>query len=297
MEAVVFQDSPLAEYLEGEGGHDSEWVDAEDKGNVDSASSSPSFAPRGKPTARLKFRQRLPTPLRLHIPQSSAIAAIHNTCSRAVNSRLGRVDNAKFLEQFRYIIVASHLLSETSYLGSSRDVPLPLPDAPQVGAFTLAGAAATATLAFAIAWLIHLTRGGVAKGRTLVFFGTLAVLGLVTYAYVRRQWLQYVRQQALAETSEFVAKSQEFDAVATAALNLIQEVELVSRGYRLSTPLPPISRIEDRHQTRRCGRLRKALRLCFADIFPRYAQAYSILKPLAFLPSFPSAFSDHYGID
>lgn len=67
----------------------------------------------------------------------------------------------------------------------------------------------------------------------MVFFGTLAVLGLVTYAYVRRQWLQYVRQQALAETSEFVAKSQEFDAVATAALNLIQEVELVSRGYRL----------------------------------------------------------------
>ncbi|RFU32047.1 hypothetical protein B7463_g4336, partial [Scytalidium lignicola] len=280
MEAIVFQDSPLAEYLEGEGGNVSEWADAESKGNDDSIPSSPSFAPRGKPTARLKFRQSLPPPLRLNIPQNHTIAAIHNTCSRAVNSRLGRADNARFLEQFRYIIVASQLLSGTSYLGSSRDAPLPSPEAPQAGAFTLAGAAATATLAFAIAWLIHWTRGGVAKGRMLVLLGILGVLALVSYAYIRRQWLQYLRQRTLAETSEFVAKSQEFDVVATAALNLIQEVELVSRGYRLSTPLPPISRLEDRHQTRRCARLRKALRLCFADVIPRYCQACTALKPL-----------------
>ncbi|KAH8815133.1 Mysoin-binding motif of peroxisomes-domain-containing protein [Xylogone sp. PMI_703] len=282
MEAVVFQDSPLADYLEGkgEGGSVSEWADAESKGDDDSAPPSPSFAPRGKPTARLKFRQSLPPPLRLTIPRNVAIAAIHDTCSKAVNSRLGRVENARFLEQFRYIIVASQLLSGTSYLGSSRDTPLPTPDAPQVGAFTLAGAAVTATLGFSIAWLIHWTRGRVAKGRMLILLGFLSVLALVSYAYVRRQWLQYLRQRALAETSEFVAKAQELDVVATAALNLIQEVELVSRGYRLSTPLPPISRLEDRHQTRRCSRLRKALRLCFADVIPRYSQACTALKPL-----------------
>ncbi len=48
-----------------------------------------------------------------------------------------------------------------------------------------------------------------------------------------------------------------------------------------STPLPPISRLEDHSQTRRCARLRKSLRLCFADILPKYTQACTTLKPLA----------------
>lgn len=48
-----------------------------------------------------------------------------------------------------------------------------------------------------------------------------------------------------------------------------------------STPLPPISRLEDRGQTKRCSRLRKVVRLCFADILPRYNQACTVLKPLA----------------
>lgn len=45
--------------------------------------------------------------------------------------------------------------------------------------------------------------------------------------------------------------------------------------------MPPISRLEDRSQTRRCARLRKALRLCFADVIPRYTQACVVLKPFA----------------
>jgi hypothetical protein len=48
-----------------------------------------------------------------------------------------------------------------------------------------------------------------------------------------------------------------------------------------STPLPPISRLEDRSQTRRCARLRKALRVCFADVIPIYNQACIALKPFA----------------
>jgi hypothetical protein len=161
---------------------------------------------------------------------------------KALNSRLGRADNARFLERFRYIIVASQLLNAHSYLvqpghGQSRDAAVASPDAPQLGAFTLAGVSVTASSAFALAWLIHWTRGGakstVGNGRMVVCLATMILLAVVSYAYMRRQWLQYLRQQTLAEMSNFVAKAQDFDGVAAGALTLVQEVELVSRGYRM----------------------------------------------------------------
>ncbi|KAI8174260.1 Proliferating cell nuclear antigen [Colletotrichum sp. SAR 10_75] len=46
----------------------------------------------------------------------------------------------------------------------------------------------------------------------------------------------------------------------------------------LSAPLPPISRIEDRSQTRKCVRLRKALKACFADVIPAYDQTMLVVK-------------------
>ncbi|KAG4026216.1 hypothetical protein MFRU_043g00210 [Monilinia fructicola] len=307
METIIQEDSPLAVYLEGEGGEDTQWASSHE-GDADSDLSSPSFAPRGKPTVPLKFRHKLPPPLQLAPARNTTVAAIHNTCSvsrhldlirtlsshkqlqRAVNSRLGRADNAKFLERFRYVIVASQLLNTDSFLGQtghgqSRDATGPILDAPQLGPFTLSGAAATAALAFSFTWLIHWTRGNgtfvSGKIRLAILSTTIILSGVILYTYVRRQWLQYLRQQSIVEASQFVHKAQEFDAVAAGALTLVQEVELVSRGYRLSTPLPPVSRLEDRSQTRRCTRLRKILRTSFANIIPRYIQACNLLKPLA----------------
>jgi hypothetical protein len=159
-----------------------------------------------------------------------------------VNSRLGRADNARFLERFRYIIVASQLLNTHSFPGQashghSREATIPPPDAPQLGNITLAGIAVTASFAFALAWLIHWTRGAgsstAGKGRMVIFLAFVVVLATVSYAYMRRQWLQYTRQQSLAEVSDFVSKAQSFDSIVGGALTLVQEVELVSRGYRL----------------------------------------------------------------
>jgi len=146
------------------------------------------------------------------------------------------------LEHFRYTIVASQLLSEHSYLGQpvhgqSRDPSLRTPTAPVPGSFTLGGAGATALLAFAVAWLIHWTRGDgesvAGKGRIVVFLAVMIAFIAVGYAYVRRRWLQYLRQQTLAEISEFVVTAHDFDTAAAGALTLVQEVELVSRGYRM----------------------------------------------------------------
>ncbi|PQE14135.1 proliferating cell nuclear antigen protein [Rutstroemia sp. NJR-2017a BVV2] len=289
METIIYEDSPLAAYLEGEGGEDAQWTSSRE-GDADSNSSSPSFAPRGKPTIPLKFRHKLPPPLQLSTSRNPTVAAIHNTCSKAVNSRLGRADNARFLERFRYVIVASQLLNTHSFIGQavhgqSRDTSGPSPDSPQVAPFTISGVAATATLAFSFAWLVHWTRGDGSfihgKLRITILSSVIVASAFILYTYMRKQWLQYLRQQAVSEASQFVQQSQEFDSVAAAALTLVQEVELVSRGYRLSTPLPPVSRLDDRTQTRRCARLRKILRNSFANIIPRYKQACDTLRPLA----------------
>jgi hypothetical protein len=115
MEVVVSEDSPLAGYLEGfgtlclqkamidqaannffqgEGGEEPQGIPGREH-DASSRSSSPTYAPRGRPTVRAKFRSKLPPPLRLAIPQNNAVAAIHNTCSvssKKISSRWAFVD-------------------------------------------------------------------------------------------------------------------------------------------------------------------------------------------------------------
>jgi hypothetical protein len=110
-------------------------------------------------------------------------------------------------------------------------------DQGQLGAFTWAGAAFTAFFGFALAWLVHWTRNGgvsaVGKGRMAVFLAILAAGSLILRASVRRQWLHSLRQETLSRASDLVAQSQQFDHVVSSALSLVQEVELVSRGYKM----------------------------------------------------------------
>ena len=165
---------------------------------------------------------------------------------RAVNSRLGSRENARFLEQFRYTIVASQLLSNeisVSHYNAFADNQSPGHGLtsiaqPPVVPVNLTGTFSTGAAAFILIWLIHWARGaGNSKlgSGSLSLVGTfIAVGGLIIYAFIRRQWLQYLRQRTVESASTFVAQSQAFDAAASAAVALVQEVELVSRGYRMS---------------------------------------------------------------
>ncbi|KAI5305557.1 hypothetical protein KEM55_008939, partial [Ascosphaera atra] len=81
--------------------------------------------------------------------------------------------------------------------------------------------------------------------------------------------------------------SHSYDSAASASLVLIQEVELVSRGYRLSHPLPPISRLESQshgqgqqNQRKRCLRLRRALARTSADLLHAFWDARLALETL-----------------
>ncbi|KAI5287415.1 hypothetical protein KEM54_006013, partial [Ascosphaera aggregata] len=54
------------------------------------------------------------------------------------------------------------------------------------------------------------------------------------YSLSRRHWLRHLRRYVIEVTGGLVGNSQSFDSAASAALAVIQEVELVSRGYKLN---------------------------------------------------------------
>lgn len=67
--------------------------------------------------------------------------------------------------------------------------------------------------------------------------------------------------------------SETLDSKVHRALITIQEIELVSRGYRLSMPLSPVSRIEQTSKARRCIALRSRLSSILRRAFIIYEEA------------------------
>ncbi|KAG9250023.1 Mysoin-binding motif of peroxisomes-domain-containing protein [Emericellopsis atlantica] len=306
MEPVVYEETPLAAYLRADAGSgdESEWgaavqqhdddddVDGHDQSSVMSTSPSPSprFAPTGRPHIRGGPKKSAALP-RLDIRPlgrgGTAQGGLKRNYSTAMAASIDRADNAKFLEKFRYVIVASQLLSGHSIPGPSQG-PLD-PGEGMAGSdgptFSTEGMAASVLGALAVAtvlsWVLGKGTTRVTKKR-LVFLVALAAAGvLVGQVYMKRQWLRYRREQSLAEVAAFVAASQELDGVVGSALSLIQDVGLVSRGYRISAPLPPVSRIEDKVQDRKCARLRKALRSTIADVLKTYIQVSTVVRGFA----------------
>ncbi|KAJ5629999.1 hypothetical protein N7528_003656 [Penicillium herquei] len=312
MEALVYENSPLADYLQGEGDPEESWpIEGAYSENEEDVPST-NFAPRGASKFQDRVRNKLPTPLDLsNTRQSAVVGKLYNACSvrrafervlsestllisfvhtqSALNARIGRGDNERFLEQFGYVIVASQLLNEhsaPSYTSAADVVSASQPaDLPSLSTtFGLHGAIVTATTSFSIAWLIHWGRSRTGSGlnprRAGILLIVVPLLGLVFYAFAKRQWLKYLRHQAVDAAGTFIQNAQGFDSAASASVVFIQEVELVSRGYRISTPLPPISRLEDQVQTRRCLRLRRTVSECFWAMLERYVSSQNTLRPL-----------------
>jgi len=287
--------SPLAAYLEGEGSFEPDFSEDEQKARTNYSSSpalsgttSHSFAPCAK-----SIPHRLPPPPIINTPApQSDLTRAYNAWSTAWNAQIGRADNAKFIEHFRYIIVASQLLNEYLDHGASQSVPAPCPSldgaaddlSNPTASASLYGAAATAVAALALAYLLQWTRSrqdaSLSKSRVGLALIVLLVVAFVGYQYGRRQWLQSLRRQAVGAATDLTSNWQAFELSSSSALSFIQEVELVSKGYRLSTPLPPASRLEDNGPTRRCAKLRKALHKAYSSTIPTCIDACVSLRTL-----------------
>jgi Mysoin-binding motif of peroxisomes len=231
-----------------------------------------------------------------------------SSLQQAVNSRLHRAENEQFLEHFRYTIVASNLLDE--HPGYARPVNLPAQAPPQPEEYSLAswtvnGVAVTTTLPFTIAWLIHWAvsarSGEIGWSRLMVLIVALIASMSFLYVYARKQRLHTLRQNAVKSLTALTTNFEALEVSSSAALTMIQEVELVSRGYRLSvssfydtkvlnidvlnstTPLPPITRLEDNGatgQSRRCLRIRRLLQQVFTGSIPTLVHACRTLRNL-----------------
>ncbi|EEY18667.1 conserved hypothetical protein [Verticillium alfalfae VaMs.102] len=204
MESVVFDQSPLADYLrdEGEDGQ-AEWAQAEP--DLDSSPpSSPGFAPTGLPKVRSRFRNKIPEPLKVEIPNQTpaSLNYFRRSYSTAVANRIDRADNSKFIEQFRYTIVASQLLSGHSITGHNHASSRYLPNAEHGqgndnGLLDSTGALGAVlgalALAFAISWIVG--GGSLTKKRLAVLLVTAAIAAGVAQVFMRRQWLRLMLGQ------------------------------------------------------------------------------------------------------
>lgn len=88
-------------------------------------------------------------------------------------------------------------------------------------------------LAVVLSWVFGQSQSYVTRKRLIFLVVLLVAFVILGQVYMRRQWLRYRREQSLSEMSIFVATSYDFDSATEATLALVQEVELVSRGYRM----------------------------------------------------------------
>ncbi|KAI1376369.1 Mysoin-binding motif of peroxisomes-domain-containing protein [Hypoxylon crocopeplum] len=295
METHVDEGTPLSNYLEGTGeGDEPLWQEPEDDRDHDiSPPSSPprDFAPRGFAKVRKRFRENLPKPLRIdpnNLPPRINLDDIHSHATPvlsvlrlvlgAVTSSIDHARSIGFLERLRLAIVQSQLLDNPLVLGYQ---PLIEPTVSQLAVersfhgITVSGAVAAAVFGFGAASLVRwVSLGGFMPTwrRLLVSTAVVSLVLLIARAYVRRQILRNIQKQGLVEASTFFSLSREYDCANSAALNFIMEVELVARGYRLSTPIPPISRLENNGQNVKCLQLRKALRNSLTEVISKYYQ-------------------------
>ncbi|KAI5309738.1 hypothetical protein KEM55_002522 [Ascosphaera atra] len=140
MEAMVYQDSPLASYLEAEGTASSHGDDVltttaiphRDTDDSDARSDGDSrtddddersdrekvdFAPSNNVALDKQIRDHLPQPLALQpfpFLRYPSLAAILDAFRSLLTVSLSEADNKRFLEQLGYKIVASQLLNEQS---------------------------------------------------------------------------------------------------------------------------------------------------------------------------------------
>lgn len=127
-----------------------------------------------------------------------------------------------------YSVPGRHIHGVSSMLNTDRDRSLP----------SVEGFLASVFAALAVAIILSLVLGSgpvrLNRKRTAFLLVLLAALAFLGPVYTRRRWLHFRREQSLSEITSFVSHSHNYDNASSAALSLVQEVELVSRGYRLS---------------------------------------------------------------
>ncbi|KAG0207613.1 hypothetical protein BGX28_001204 [Mortierella sp. GBA30] len=250
---VVYEDSPLAQYLQD--------IQGEQLGSDLQHAVIPIHDP-GPPPEFIG--------LRLAHNAFGMLTDLVEYLSHTFSPSSSDSEDAEFEERFKYFICTSPFLNKNVTLshgerGRRTDSPMTIEYSKfSPGRFGYLGVGTVATL-IARSVLARTRVGRLPLARPLLSRSAAVSLALASSAWMlrilasQRRNIQTTQNQALRSLQVLVSQCQALDAKVNRAIMVIQEIELVSRGYRLSTPLAPISRIEQASKTRRCNMVRAQL--------------------------------------
>ncbi|KAG4305836.1 hypothetical protein PORY_000746 [Pneumocystis oryctolagi] len=238
---------------------------------------------------RSKKKENIHSGILLFSYQSQALLCkVYSLVSTFLKTYLSEAEKSMFLERFRYIICTSQLLNEnvspslyhsqqssTSYKKNSHKSLRMLIQSAKKWFFS---GGCIVALIFSIKWSFKKDIYQINK--KLKYFSTFLICVItmsLAYVYCLRTYFKNIQKQAIFSMRCFIDTSQRFDIIINRTLSLIQEVELVSRGY-LTFPLPPITRIEANSQDRRCKMLRLLLSTLLSQILSSYNHSFSLLR-------------------
>ena len=172
-----------------------------------------------------------------------------------IKTGITKGEHGRFLEQLRYLIIASQLLDGQSRPARRRttksfpevDTVFRTLPGPDFDALTIHGVFATTFFSFSVAWAFHWVRSSATdSARTLstkILSASLLlcvlVLSLCTYTWRYRS--QRLRRNVIDAVSSLISESQTLDGLTSSALTLVQEIEVVARGYEMYVDLAPCS--------------------------------------------------------
>ncbi|CAG8456060.1 7090_t:CDS:2 [Ambispora gerdemannii] len=271
-ESIIYEDTPFAQYLAEIGSEEEVVKQPEPKGFE-----SEEHATEKHKTA---FREKLLS------TSYETITYLKETLSTALPLR----EENQFEERFKYILCTSHLLNEAPsihFYDSRRPIVTDITEAGQYfGGLTrrnfeiLLSTFVTLVSVF-LAWVLQADSKD-STGRLVrlpIALITPIIASFWLYRHMRRKAMKTLHDSALHLVQVLVYNCQTFDLKVNKALIMIQEIELVSRGYRLSMPLSPITRIEQSSKTRRCIALRDTLHAILREAFMGYRRAIMTIQP------------------
>jgi hypothetical protein len=164
-----------------------------------------------------------------------------------IKTGITKGEHERFLEQFRYLIIASQLLVEQSRPARGKtnhslrqvDHVFRTQQKSDSDALTIHGVIATAISSFLIAWAFHWVRSSATQSARTLWMKIFAVLFLIIAlvvgfrSYMWRYRSQRLRRDVIDAVSSLISESHTLDGLTSTAVTLIQEIEVVARGYEM----------------------------------------------------------------
>ncbi|CAG8446885.1 2223_t:CDS:10 [Ambispora leptoticha] len=270
-ENVIYEDTPFAQYL-AEIGSEEEVV-RQPEPNFESEHTT-------EEKHKATFRGKL-------------LSTLYETIGylkEQLSTALPLQEENQFEERFKYILCTSHLLNEAPSIHFYDSRRPSLTDITEAGQyfggltrrnFEILLSSLVTVISVFLAWVLQTDSKDVTGRfvRLSIAFIISAVGSFWLYRHLRRKAMKTLHDSALHLVQVLVYNCQTFDLKVNKALIMIQEIELVSRGYRLSMPLSPITRIEQSSKTRRCIALRDTIHAVLREAFMGYRRAIMTIQP------------------